>query len=780
MKKSMPWYSDIYFPCCDRIVDIDAHIEWFASGKLPEKYAKALKKFYNTDDAKEIMNKMFFNKSKVLLYCDKCNQVWIVDLNKDKAIKKVAMENDIINIAEELIKVAKEVEYSKDVVQNLIERGMDPYRRDVVIDKETTHATFLLYNLHGQLVGYQRYNPLGDKKHFYDEEDLVKYFTWVGNDNVKGKKLACWGLDSIKSSTKILYITEGIFDANMIQKTGRACVALLTGTPSPQMIEFLNLLPYKKIAICDNDEGGSKSHFKAFYTTTVPDPYKDTGEMPLNEVDEFLTKIEQGKIKVSSCKIAVNAEKEVERLLKVILKNSQYKNHVFSVGGYNRDQYMGLDAKDLDIVVDLKNGAENVSKFVYSLFTKQISQPRQMGKGYPIWQITFKDDITYQDSIYQTNGAVIEFAETMKESFPDENSRQRETEFGTLREDVDRRDFSVNSLLKDLSTGEFLDLTGQSMNDIDKGILQGNPGVDLNKIFKEDSLRMLRLVRFFCKYGWSIPKYVLKAVRSNAQRIEVVSAERIMAELTKVMKMGKLNKAIKLMKITGLLKYVFPEIQALIAVEQPKEFHMEGDCYKHTLEVLRNAPATIEGQLAALLHDVGKASTQEIIDNTIHFYGHEKVGGEMARAILHRLKFDTDTINKVVKIIENHMRPFTLVNAEDKAIRKFIREMGNELEDVIAQADADEKGSIPNKNEMQIVKDKIERVKNAPIKIESKPILNGNELMELFGITKKDVSKLPMIGKASKFLLDLQDEYASRNEVLTKEIAMDEVLKQFE
>lgn len=106
MKKSMPWYSDIYFPCCDRIADIDAHVEWLSSGKLPEKYAKALKKFYNTDDAKEIMNKMFFNKNKVLLYCDKCNKVWIVDLNKEKAIKKIAKEHSM-NIKEELIKIAK-------------------------------------------------------------------------------------------------------------------------------------------------------------------------------------------------------------------------------------------------------------------------------------------------------------------------------------------------------------------------------------------------------------------------------------------------------------------------------------------------------------------------------------------------------------------------------------------------------------------------------------------------------------------------------------------------
>lgn len=685
-----------------------------------------------------------------------------------------------MNIKQELIKVAKEIEYSKDIVQNLIERGMDPYRRDIIIDKETNNATFLIYNLHGQLIGYQRYNPLGDKKHFFDEDDIVKYFTWIGNDSVKGKKLACWGLDSIKPSTKILYITEGIFDANMVQKTGRACVALMTGTPSPQMVQFLNLLPYKKIAIMDNDEGGSKSHFSKFFMVKTPDPYKDCGEMPLDEVDEFLTKVEQGKIKVSSKKIAINAEKEVEKLLLKILKGTKFDHHAFAVGGYPRDQYMGLDAKDLDIVVDLKDGAENLSKFVYLMFTKQISLPRQMGKGYPIWQITFKDDIEYDSVVYKTNGAIIEFAETMKESFPDESSRQRETEFGTIQEDLERRDFTTNMLLKDLSTGEFLDLTGTSKNDIDKGILRGHPNVDLNKIFSDDSLRMLRLVRFFCKYNWSIPKSVLKIVKNNAQRIEIISAERIMGELTKVMKMGKLNKAIKLMKITGLLKHVLPEIQALIAVEQPKEFHAEGDCYRHTLEVLKNAPATIEGALAALLHDVGKPSTQEIIDNTIHFYGHEKVGAEMSEAILKRLKFDTDTINKVKKIIENHMRPFTLVNAEDKAIRKFIREMGNELEDVLLQAEADEKGSIPNRNEMSIVKDKIERIKNAPVKIESKPILNGNELMELFGITKKDVSKLPMIGKASKFLFDLQDEYASKNEVLTKEIAMEEVLKQFE
>ena len=471
-------------------------------------------------------------------------------------------------------------------------------------------------------------------------------------------------------------------------------------------------------------------------------------------------------------KTASSSEKEVERLLKQVLPGTPFVNKTMAVGGYTRDEYMGLEAKDLDIVVDMRGGAERLTKYLHQMFPTSITNPHQMGAGYPIWQITFTNDTEHEREVYRTKGAIIEFADAMKESFPDETSRQRLVEPGTLEEDIERRDFTVNMLLKDLTKGELVDLTGVSKSDIEKGILRGHPRVSLDKIFNDDPLRMIRLIRFQCKYNWKIPTLVIKTVRRNASRIQIVSAERIMGELTKIMKLGKLAQAIRLMKVMGLLPYVLPEVQALIGVEQSKEFHSEGDVYKHTLAVLRNAPPTVEGQLAALLHDVGKPTSQQFVDDATHFYGHEDVGAEMAEAILHRMKFDSATIKKVVTIVRNHMRPHALSDASDKAIRKFIRDLGDELVDAVLDvSEADERGSIPFKGQIPIVRERVKQVREAPIKIQKKPVLDGHEIMQILGISPSDRKRLPEIGAAGKFLLDLADDYAERGVELTKDEA---------
>lgn len=473
--------------------------------------------------------------------------------------------------------------------------------------------------------------------------------------------------------------------------------------------------------------------------------------------------------------VSSKSEKEVERLLLVLLKGTPFANKAFAVGGYVRDEYLGINAKDLDIVVEMKDGSEKLTSFIHKQFPIEISTPRQMGKGYPIWQITFKSNIEYKNDVFETKGAIIEFADTMKETFPDSNTRQRETEPGNLQDDVERRDFTVNMLMKDLTSGEIKDLTGVSKSDIEKGILRGHPNVSLDTIFSNDPLRMIRLVRFQAKYNWQIPTSVLKTVKRNADRIKIVSAERIMAELEKVMVLGKLDKAIRLMKVTGLLQYVLPEIEALSNVDQGSK-HQEGDAFKHTLLVLQNAPKTIEGQLAALLHDVGKPQTQTALNDEIHFLGHEKVSAEIAEAILKRLKFDNSVISRVTTIVENHMRPHSLQgNASDKALRKFIRDVGDELVDAILDmAEADVKGKIPFENYVPELRKDIEKIRTAPIKMRTQPILNGKEIMDIL-----DIKPSALVGQVGAYLTDLEDDYASKKKELTKEIAKQLILKKF-
>jgi poly(A) polymerase len=490
--------------------------------------------------------------------------------------------------------------------------------------------------------------------------------------------------------------------------------------------------------------------------------------------------------------LASDAEKEVERFLKRILPGTMFAGRVHAVGGYNRDQLLGLDPKDLDLVVELpsergKNmpeGAKKFTHFVYQQFPQAVHRPFQTGASYPIWQLVFEDDIELGGETYHTKGAAIDCADTMKETFPDPESRQRQVEWGTLQDDVERRDFTVNSLLKDMTTGEFVDLTGVSMADIKKGILRGNPMVSMDEIFRNDPLRMIRLIRFQTKYGWQVPLAVLKAVKRNAERIQIVSAERIMGELEKVMKMGKLAQAIKLMKATGLLAYVMPEVNALRGVGQDPRFHAEGDVLKHTMNVLRNAPPTIEGQLAALLHDLGKATTREVLADGIHFYGHEEAGAEMAEAMLRRLKFDSETTKKVVTMVRNHMRPHSLSDASEKALRKFVRDLGEEMADaVLLLAKADEEGSYgpgATRGEVVRLRERLQKIKESPVKVQKKPVLNGIEIMQELNIQPSDTRRLPEIGKAQKFLLDVADEYAGQGREMTKADAVEELHRRFQ
>jgi poly(A) polymerase len=477
--------------------------------------------------------------------------------------------------------------------------------------------------------------------------------------------------------------------------------------------------------------------------------------------------------------LQASALKEVERLMLVLLKGTPFAGKAYATGGYVRDEVLGIPSKDLDIVVEMRDGAERLTNFLHDTIPEKTTKPLRLGASYPIWEIKFTDDIEFHGQVYRTGGAVVQFADTQKEMFPDKGSRQRVTEFGTLQEDVERRDFTVNVLMKDLSTGELKDLTGLSLNDIQKGILRGNPNVDFDKVLADDPLRMMRLVRFQAKYGWNVPLWVMKAVKRNAKRIEIISAERVRDELVKVMELGKLKQAVRLMKAVGLLQYVLPEIQALIGVEHEysRGRHQEGDVYKHTLLVLQNAKPGVENQLAALLHDVGKPESQEVINGLIKFIGHEKVGAEMAEAIMRRLKFTNEVVGKVSKIVESHMRPHLLVRDDatgSKSLRKFIRDVGVELVDAVLDlAEADQLGMLPPSNMIPDLRKQIDLVM-APVKQAEVLPLDGNDIQRILNIGPG-----AMVGMALRYLKDVKYEWELAGKQMTKADAEAVVLEKF-
>lgn len=265
--------------------------------------------------------------------------------------------------------------------------------------------------------------------------------------------------------------------------------------------------------------------------------------------------------------IAINstlktAETEVSRLLTDLLNSEsadflKYKNKIFSVGGFVRDEYLNILSNDLDLAIEIQNGAELFSKHLHSLFITQTTSPFQKGLGYPIWYIKFNDDILFENSIYHTKNGSVDFADTQKECFPDPRTRQRITTYGTLTEDIQRRDFTINMLAKNLTTNEVIDLSTQGFNDLNTKQIQTHPLSNANQVFSDDPLRMIRAIRFAVKYNFTISETVEKSMTQNSHRLQIVSSERIWGELKKMIESGTFFHALQRLQDLHLFSKIF-------------------------------------------------------------------------------------------------------------------------------------------------------------------------------------------------------------------------------
>ncbi len=240
------------------------------------------------------------------------------------------------------------------------------------------------------------------------------------------------------------------------------------------------------------------------------------------------------------------------------------------------------------------------------------------------------------------------------------------------REDVERRDFTINGMMLDPATGEILDFVG-GRADLDAGIIRaiGDP----ERRFTEDKLRMLRAVRFAARFDYEIEPATLSAIQKLAGKIHQVSAERVREELTKMLTEGHARRAFLLLDATGLLPEVLPEIAAMKGVEQPPQYHPEGDVFVHTLLLLDKLPAGASKTLAwgTLLHDVGKPPTFRVAPDRIRFDGHVDVGVKMAAEILRRLRFSNDDTDQILALIDHHMRFGQVQQMNQSTLKKFLR-----------------------------------------------------------------------------------------------------------
>jgi poly(A) polymerase len=244
------------------------------------------------------------------------------------------------------------------------------------------------------------------------------------------------------------------------------------------------------------------------------------------------------------------------------------------------------------------------------------------------------------------------------------------------REDVQRRDFTINGMMLDPATKEILDFVG-GRDDLNAGIVRaiGDP----ERRFAEDKLRMLRAVRFAARFGYQIDPATLEAIQKLAPKIHQVSCERLREELTKMLTEGRARRAFELLDTAGLLREVLPEIAAMKGVEQPPRFHPEGDVFVHTLLLLEKLQPDASGSISktlawgALLHDVGKPPTFRIAPDRIRFDGHVDVGVKMAAEICRRLRFSNHETDQILALVDNHMRFGDVQRMKQSTLKKFLR-----------------------------------------------------------------------------------------------------------
>jgi putative nucleotidyltransferase with HDIG domain len=292
------------------------------------------------------------------------------------------------------------------------------------------------------------------------------------------------------------------------------------------------------------------------------------------------------------------------------------------------------------------------------------------------------------------------------------------------REDVARRDFTINGMMLDPVSGEVLDYVG-GRQDLAAGIIRaiGAP----ERRFAEDKLRMLRAARFAARFEYDIESATFVAMQQLSEQVGVVSQERVRDELTRMLTEGHARRAFLLLDESGLLRQVLPEISAMKGVEQPPEFHPEGDVFVHTLLLLDNLSQPCPATLAwgALLHDVGKPATFRVAPDRIRFDGHVDVGVKIAEEICRRLRFSNDDTQQILALVDNHMRFADAMRMSESTLKKFLRLRC--FDEHLALHRADCLASHRNLRTYEFIQQK--RAEIPPEKMRPRPLVTGHDLI---------------------------------------------------
>lgn len=399
----------------------------------------------------------------------------------------------------------------------------------------------------------------------------------------------------------------------------------------------------------------------------------------------------------------------------------------YVVGGYVRDLFLERPSNDIDVVV-VGSGIEVADALRKSLGKKaHISVFRNFGTA----QVKFKD-------------LEVEFVGARKESYT-RGSRKPIVEDGTLEDDQNRRDFTINALAVCLNKDRFGELVDpfDGVYDMEDGIIRTPLDPDIT--FSDDPLRMMRCIRFATQLNFYIEDETFEALERNAERIKIISGERVEEELNKVMMTPTPSKGFVDLQRCGLLKLIMPELSVLDIVETRGGRAHKNNFY-HTLEVLDNVCKKSDNlwlRWAALMHDIGKTKSKRwdpLVGWTFH--NHNYLGAKMVPDIFRRMKLPMDAKMKYVqKMVDLHMRPIAIADdvVTDSAVRRLINDAGDDIDDLMTLCEAD----ITSKNQVRkqrflenfrMVREKLADLKEKDFKRLLQPVIDGNEIMEMFNL----------------------------------------------
>ena len=443
----------------------------------------------------------------------------------------------------------------------------------------------------------------------------------------------------------------------------------------------------------------------------------------------------------------------------------------FVIGGYVRDYYLHRKSTDIDIVV-IGSGID-----VAVALGDKIKSKVSVFKNFGTAMLNYK-------------GMEIEFVGARKESYR-ADSRKPIVEDGTIEDDQNRRDFTINALAWSLNSDDFGELVDPfgGIADMESCIIKTPCDPDIT--FSDDPLRMIRAVRFATQLGFDIEPETFEAIVRNAERIEIVSKERIVTELNKILLSPVPSIGFELLSLTGLLKLIFPEVERLKGVDRVGK-HAHKDNFVHTLKVLDNLAMKSDNlwlRWAALLHDIAKPLTKSYSpSHGWMFHGHEFVGAKLIPTIFRNMKMPlNEKMKYVTKLVLLHLRPIILSESHvtDSAVRRMLFEAGEDVEDLMLLCEADITSGIDSKVKLymrnfEIVRLKLQEIEDKDRVRNFQPPVSGELIMSVYGMPPcKEIGEIKALIKEAILDGTINNDY-DQAYAMMEELAMEMGFKKIE